>query len=83
MIGPVGIAALFSWWFFTDAILLIVWRADQRGPNAHGIAILLALPILPLGVFGFWMTLEGSSAAQIYLGFLLALAIWGWIELTF
>ncbi|MBT3649118.1 MAG: DUF3623 family protein, partial [Rhodobacteraceae bacterium] len=45
MIGPVGIAALvalFSWWFFTGAILLIVRGADQRGPNAHWIATLLA-----------------------------------------
>ncbi|MGB1790748.1 MAG: DUF3623 family protein, partial [Paracoccaceae bacterium] len=86
MIGPVGIAALvalFSWWFFTGAILLIVRRADQRGPNAHGIATLLALPILPLGALGFWTTLEGSSPAQIYLGFLSALAVWGWIELAF
>ena len=86
MIGPVGIAALvalFSWWFFTGAILLIVRGADQRGPNAHRIATLLALPTLLLGAFGFWMTLEGSSPAQIYLGFLSALAIWGWIELAF
>ena len=86
MIGPVGIAALvalFSWWFFTGAILLIVRWADQRGPNAHRIATLLALPTLLLGAFGFWMTLEGSSPAQIYLGFLSALAIWGWIELAF
>ena len=86
MIGPVGIAALvalFSWWFFTGAILLIVRGADQRGPNAHRIATLLALPTLLLAAFGFWITLEGSSPAQIYLGFLSALAIWGWIELAF
>jgi putative photosynthetic complex assembly protein 2 len=86
LIGPVGIAALvalFSWWFFTGASLLIVRGADQRGPNAHRIATLLALPTLLLGAFGFCMTLEGSSAAQIYLGFLSTLAIWGWIELAF
>ena len=86
MIGPVGIAALvalFSWWFFTGAILLIVRGADQRGSNAHRIATLLALPTLLLGAFVFWITLEGSSPAQIYLGFLSALAIWGWIELAF
>ena len=72
-----ALAALFVWWFSTGAILWAVQRADRKGPGAHGRLVLVTLPLLIGGVAG------AVLAAGAYAGFLSALAIWGWIELTF
>jgi putative photosynthetic complex assembly protein 2 len=78
-----ALGALFLWWFSTGAILLAVRVADRRGPRAGQMVTFAALPILALGILGYLRTLDDGSAAGAYLGFLSALAIWGWIELAF
>ncbi len=78
-----ALAALFVWWASTGAILLAVRRADHGGPHARLWACLMTLPILVLGAAGFVDTLGDTSIAGIYVAFLAALALWGWIELTF
>ncbi len=78
-----AVAALFVWWFSTGAILWRVKRADQGGPNAHLWSVVLGLPLLVLGVWGLASTLQHPSVTGVYLAFLSALAIWGWIELAF
>ncbi|WP_300038292.1 putative photosynthetic complex assembly protein PuhE [uncultured Roseobacter sp.] len=75
--------ALFAWWFSTGAILWVVKSADRRGLAARRRAVLLGLPVLGLGVLGFWTTLWSSDLLSIYVAFVSALAIWGWIELAF
>ncbi len=58
-------------------------RADNGGPDEHLWSVLLGLPLLALGVVGFHQTLADASPTGVYVGFLSALAIWGWIELAF
>lgn len=75
--------AVFVWWFSTGAILMVVKWADGAGPQAHLNSVSYALPLLILGVLGVWMTRDWTTSGGAYLGFLSALAIWGWIELAF
>ncbi|WP_299410076.1 putative photosynthetic complex assembly protein PuhE [uncultured Roseobacter sp.] len=75
--------ALFIWWFSTGAILWVVKSADRGGLAARKRAVLFALPFLGLGVWGYWASLHDTSGFGAYLGFVSALAIWGWVELAF
>ena len=76
-------AALFLWWFSTGVILWRVRRADNGGPDDHIWSVLLGLPLLAVGVLGFQQTLGDLSVSGVYIAFLSAMAIWGWIELAF
>jgi len=75
--------ALFVWWFSTGAILMAVKRSDRVGGNAHRVATILGVPAFLLGWFGLNASLGDPSTMSAYIGFLSALAIWGWIELAF
>ena len=75
--------ALFVWWFSTGAILWAVRHADRRGKQARMFCTLAGLPLLALGIWGFITTLDVTSLQGAYWGFLSALAVWGWIELSF
>jgi putative photosynthetic complex assembly protein 2 len=78
-----AVFALFVWWFSTGAILWVVKGADLRGRDAHQWSVILSLPLLVLGVAGLRETMTDDSIYGIYGAFLSALAIWGWIELSF
>ncbi|ETX14985.1 hypothetical protein OCH239_19505 [Roseivivax halodurans JCM 10272] len=73
--------ALFAWWFSTGAILLVVRRADRAGTGAR--ATMLAVPMLVFGLWGLWASAGDPGITGIYLAFLSALAVWGWIEMAF
>ena len=75
--------ALFVWWFSTGAILWVVKTAETKGPGAGIRATLWGLPMLGLGLWGFWVTLSDTSVFGACAAFLSALCIWGWIELAF
>ena len=86
MIGPPWIAALiaiFSWWFFTGIILLVVRRKDVAGATAHGASVVWGVPLLALGIFGAVISAASLTVANIYISFFAVLLIWGWIELAF
>lgn len=75
--------AMFLWWFSTGVILWRVRVADNRGQRAHLVSVLAGLPLLAGGV---WLAVHGASDTTVpgvYLGFIAALALWGWIELAF
>lgn len=78
-----SLLALFVWWFSTGAILWIVKMTDRKDKGAGVRATLLALPMLGLGLWGFWSTLGDISVFGACAAFLSALCIWGWIELAF
>jgi putative photosynthetic complex assembly protein 2 len=78
-----ALSALFLWWFCTGAILFVVKRADGDGPDGHVWASLLSMPVLFAGIVGLKMSLDQTGVSGAYIGFLSALAIWGWIELSF
>ena len=79
----VVLSALFLWWFSTGAILWRVRRADRGGPYAHVWSVVGGLPLLVAGAYGFVATRGDDSVFGVYISFLSALAIWGWIELAF
>lgn len=76
-----ALVAMFLWWFSTGVILLVVRWADRTDRRVE--ATCFALPMLFLGIWGFWSNIGSNSAQSAYFGFLSALAIWGWIELAF
>ncbi|MEM8577000.1 MAG: putative photosynthetic complex assembly protein PuhE [Pseudomonadota bacterium] len=78
-----AIIALFVWWFSTGAILMAVKYADQAGPVARQNTVLAGVPLLALGIYGVWWSLPQETILGVYVAFLSALMIWGWIELTF
>jgi len=77
------LVALFLWWFSTGAILIAVRRADRAGQGAGGILTLAALPLAGLGLWAYDATLGSMAPGAVYLSFIAALAIWGWVELAF
>ena len=78
-----ALSALFIWWFSTGALIFAVKRADRAGPGAHQALVLLALPLLFIGAYGVSLSLGDVGPWDAYVGFLSALAVWGWIELAF
>ena len=78
-----ALLAVFSWWFFTGMILLVVRRADRRGATAHSASVVLAVPLLALGVAGLVVSGSTLSVANVYIAFFSVLLVWGWIELAF
>jgi len=78
-----ALMAVFLWWFATGAILLVVRLCERRGAAARRRAVLMALPVLALGIWGYEATLGQTGTGAACGAFLAALAIWGWIELSF
>ena len=77
------LGALFLWWSCTGVLLWRVHRADQGGPDEHVASAMMGLPLMAAGVLGVNATLADGSAQGVWLAFLSALALWGWIELAF
>ncbi|WP_411891512.1 putative photosynthetic complex assembly protein PuhE [Yoonia sp. SDW83-1] len=73
--------AIFVWWFSTGAILVAVRRTDRLG--RHGMTVFCWLPMLAAGVAAVALSLPAANVLGAYMGFIGALAIWGWIELAF
>lgn len=78
-----SLIALFTWWFATGLILLVIRSADRTGGNAYNRAVFLSVPILALGVASVILSASDAGMTGLYKGFFGALAIWGWIELSF
>lgn len=76
-----SLSAIFIWWFSTGIILLAVRRADRSGRHLQ--TVLAALPLLGFGGWSVWVSLTDPSILGVSLGFLGALAVWGWLELAF
>lgn len=78
-----ALSALFVWWFSTGAILCLVRHADRGGRRMRVLCTALGLPLLLLGIWGFVASLGLTTTGAAYAAFLSALAIWGWVELSF
>jgi putative photosynthetic complex assembly protein 2 len=85
MISPwiAAICAVFAWWFFTGAILFAVRKSDAGNAVAHGRSVVLAVPMLALGFAGLVVSAGTVSVLNVYMAFLSALMVWGWVELAF
>lgn len=75
--------ALLLWWFSTGIILWRVRVADNAGGLAHQRSVILAAPLLAAGILGIAASADDPGVGGVYLAFVSALAIWGWIELAF
>ncbi|MEM9585138.1 MAG: putative photosynthetic complex assembly protein PuhE [Pseudomonadota bacterium] len=78
-----AIFAVFAWWFFTGAILLIVRKSDASDAVAHGRSVFLTVPLASLGFAGLVVSSTEMTLQNVYISFLSVLLIWGWIELAF
>ena len=78
-----GLIAVFVWWFSTGVLLWRVRFADNAGGDAHFRSVIYGLPMLFAGVVGLHVSLTDTSVTGVYVAFLSALGIWGWIELAF
>ena len=78
-----ALSALFLWWFSTGAILCVV----KYGENGRADAVRrMTWWSLPLGLVGCGMLVWSAfsiTVASVYLAFVGALLVWGWIELAF
>lgn len=71
--------ALAIWWASTGVILLLV-RLPKR---TYVLSLLGATLVLGLALRGLAFTSEDTSVQGAYLAFLCAVAVWGWLEMTF
>ncbi len=78
-----ALATLFLWWFSTGIILWRVRVADNGTDQDHVNSVVIGLPLLAVGIAAANASLPDLSVNGIYLAFLAALALWGWIELAF
>lgn len=78
-----ALITLFLWWFSTGIILWRVRVADNGTAQDHKISVIVGLPLLAVGLLAARASLMDLSTEGIYLAFLAALALWGWIELAF
>ena len=78
-----AITTLFLWWFSTGVILWRVRLADNGTPQDHVNSVVIGVPLLAIGAYAASASLSDLSAGGIYMAFLAALALWGWIELAF
>ena len=78
-----AVSTLFLWWFSTGIILWRVRVADNGTAQDHVNSVVIGLPLLVLGLYAARASLPDLSTNGIYLAFLAALALWGWIELAF
>ena len=78
-----ALIALFVWWFSTGTILMAVKYADRAGPTARQTTTWITLPLMALGAYGAYWSMGQTDIFGIYVAFLSALALWGWIELAF
>ncbi|MEM8741092.1 MAG: putative photosynthetic complex assembly protein PuhE [Pseudomonadota bacterium] len=78
-----GLVALFLWWFSTGAILVVLRHADRGGNTAHRRAVLFTAPLALFGVWGLATSFAMPSVPGAYLGFVAAIAVWGWLEHAF
>lgn len=74
--------ALFAWWFSTGAILLAVRRWDRCEADMRGLVV-AGVPFAVFGAIAAAAAAEMATVGGIYLGFVAALSLWGFVELTF
>lgn len=78
-----ALLTLFVWWFSTGLILWRVRVADNGLPADHLTSVVIALPLVGVGIAATFASLPDLSGGGIYMAFFAALVLWGWIELAF
>jgi putative photosynthetic complex assembly protein 2 len=71
--------ALMAWFFATGAILWL----DRRPADSWGASLLGATVVAGFAFAAVLVSMEKSTPAAAYAGFLAAILLWGWHELSF
>lgn len=71
--------AVFAWWFGTGVILWL----DRRPTRTFRLSLLGASLAAAAGAVMVWRSLSDATPGGAALGFVGAIAIWGWHELSF
>jgi putative photosynthetic complex assembly protein 2 len=77
-----ALPALFTilmWWFSTGLVLCAVRRPE----HTRILSLWIATTLLVAGGYGLYVSANDNSLTGVYVGFLSALLVWGWHELTF
>jgi putative photosynthetic complex assembly protein 2 len=77
-----ALPALFTilmWWFSTGLVLCAV----RRPQHTRALSLWIATTLLVAGGYGLYVTAHDTSMTGVYGGFVAALVVWGWHELTF
>ena len=77
------LAAVFSWWFFTGVILLLVRYSDSASYRVRGFYAIASLPLFLIGFLLINFSAQFLSILAVYLSFIGALFVWGWLEYVF
>ena len=76
-----ALIAVFAWWMSTGVILFAVHWADRASAKARG---RFAIFTFPFNLLGLWLLSSADvTVAGAYQGFVGALLVWGWVELSF
>ena len=75
--------AVFFWWFLTGLILFIVKKVDDLNPKAHITVTLIFSPVICIGIYLFFNSLQTITLSSIYSSFFGSILIWAWFELAF
>lgn len=70
---------LLVWWFSTGLILYAIGRSWRTYPRSIALAFLLLIAAL----WSLWEGRNGREPWDAYVGFTGAIAVWGFVELTF
>lgn len=73
------VAALLAWFFATGAILWL----DRRPADSWGASLLGATVVAGFAMAAILVSREQASPLAAYVGFLAAILLWGWHELSF
>lgn len=71
--------ALFVWWFTTGIVIYL----DGLPRHTYRWSMLGISALLPLALFGLYVTSTDSSVAGAYMAFTCAILVWGWHEMSF
>jgi putative photosynthetic complex assembly protein 2 len=73
------LVALLVWWLSTGLILIL----DGMDRRTYPRSMLAATVVLAVALYGVARYRDETSATGAYVGFACAIAVWGWIEMSF
>jgi putative photosynthetic complex assembly protein 2 len=77
--GLAIVFGLFTWWFSTGLIIMLVRMPAKAHVWGMAAASLLSVACL----FGLVATRDNTTVAGAFAGFTYAVVVWGWLEMTF
>ena len=77
--APAAVFALFLWWFSTGVLLYVDHLPHRTFPRSILVATTLALG----SIYGLYVSSQVTTVVGAYAGFVCAIMVWAWHEMTF